>query len=172
MAWVSPYIGRIHTAYYGWGDSSIWMVPETAILYHFVRSKWACLVGYAFSIAISPRLGWESWSCQWCGKVLCCVYFKLPSLTTNSKRTWKWMVGRWSFPFGVAVASWQVLLLVSGSVCFIPRWWLITFHYVTMFPPIPGEMIQFDLCIFCKWVGSTTKKTLYTAFPPIMASFG
>ena len=172
MAWVSPYIGRIHTAYYGWGDSSIWMVPETAILYHFVRSKWACLVGYAFSIAISPRLGWESWSCQWCGKVLCCVYFKLPSLTTNSKRTWKWMVGRWSFPFGVAVASWQVLLLVSGSVCFIPRWWLITFHYVTMFLPIPGEMIQFDLCIFCKWVGSTTKKTLYTAFPPIMASFG
>ena len=34
------------------------------------------------------------------------------------------------------------------------RWWQL--KYLFIFTPIPGEMLQFDGCIFFKWVGSTT----------------
>ena len=40
------------------------------------------------------------------------------------------------------------------AVNIITSWW---FQIFLIFSPILGEMIQFDLRIFFKWVGSTTK---------------
>ena len=126
MAWVSPYIGRIHTAYYGWGDSSIWMVPETAILWGQNEPAWLAMHFQLPSVhVLVGRVG--------VAKDDCVVFISIypPWQLTASAPENGWLEsGRWSFPFGVAVASWQVLLLVSGSVFYFPRWWLITFHYV------------------------------------------
>ena len=46
--------------------------------------------------------------------------------------------------------SWVISKVISLFECLSStRWW---FQIFFVFIPIPGEMIQFDLCIFFKWV--------------------
>ena len=40
----------------------------------------------------------------------------------------------------------------------LPRWW---FQIFFMFIPIWGFMIQFDVCMFFRWVGKTTNKLTF-----------
>ena len=42
-------------------------------------------------------------------------------------------------------------------------YWVVATQIFFIFTPIPGEMIQFDVRIFFRWVGSTTKQVICQA---------